>query len=163
MKTIIKIQETGNRKYKKVMVKVFSLFLGLILNSSTVSSQNSFEMGKLTNARDARLEQPHHDATLLVLAHHSVIAHSSPTAVAISSFKIEPMEEKGLEIEGWMTDLSNFGQMVHYADEKEEPLEVKEWMMNELNFSTSAITFTVEREPEMQVENWMVSERFWRR
>ena len=54
MKPIIKIQETETRKYKKVMINLFGLLLGLVLNSSTVSSQDSFETGKLTNVMDIR-------------------------------------------------------------------------------------------------------------
>lgn len=167
MKTIIKNQETGNRKYKKVMVKLFALMLGLVLVTSTVSSQNSFEMGQLINAtvqeRNVRLEQPHQDTALLASALRSVIVHTSPTVVEISSFKFEPMKEKGLEIEGWMTDISHFGPVVSFGDEKGEPLEMEQWIMNEQNFVNSTITFTAEREPKMRVEKWMVSEGFWSR
>lgn len=164
MKTIIKIQETGNRKYKKVMVKVFAFSLALLIGS-TVTSQNSFETGKSTNAMvqrmDVSMEQPDQDSALLASVHPSIKVNRSLTAIEISSFKIEPTTEKSLEIEGWMTDLRYFGQIAYFADEKEKPLELEEWMTNELNFGPTALT--AEKEPAMKVEFWMLSEVFWKK
>ena len=164
MKTIIKIQQTGTRKYKKVMISVFAFSLALLIGS-TVSSQNSFEPAKLTNAtvqrKAASMEQPHQDSALLASLHPSMNVNRFLTAIEISNFKIEPMTEKSLEIEAWMIDRSNFGPIANFADEKEEPLELEEWMINELNFGTTAMT--TEKEPEMQIEYWMLSEVFWRR
>ena len=165
MKTTIKIQETGNKKFKQVLIIVVATVIGFALTNSAVSSQNRWkEPGTGTTTKKVQMVTSHtnEDTTILASANSVFTAHSKISAPTFSTLIIEPVKEESLEIEGWMTDSNYFGQVTSYPIEKDQPLELEDWMISDLNFSSPSIEFIAEVEKEIEIENWMTDENFWR-
>lgn len=164
MKTTVKVQETANRKFKRVMVKVFTSVIVLVLTSFTVHSQTLWEPIPQTvaiNTIHLTADAVDENGALLSAAATSFNSHSSTKFPAFSTFKIDPATEEMLAIEPWMTDSRNFEQSISLEVEKESPLKLEEWMTNELNFGTSTLPFAPGMEKPMEVESWMTDEYFW--
>jgi hypothetical protein len=80
-------------------------------------------------------------------------APASKTIPATTIYENE--YEANLLVEDWMTGNTYFKPIVIHQVEKENALQVEEWMLDES-------LFTVESETDTQliVEDWMISERF---
>lgn len=165
MKTTIKVQKTANKSFRQVIVKVVTAVLGLVLISFTVNSQDILNQlsptNKVNQHVDSMYDQGDENAALLAILNSAFATYPTVNAPTHSPFRIELATEKSQEIESWMIDSNYFNHFISFANDMDEPLELEEWMTNDLNFNSTPIICVVEMEKEMPVESWMTDEYFW--
>ena len=160
MKTINLKRKNKSIRFGKVLLRSGAVIVSVVLLSFTVSAQglwkqlltyNSF--GKtailMVNASEANTK------TKAIGAGNEAPAPSETT-----NFRVEPVMDKTLEVEDWMTDDVYFGAYNYLLDvEHDKLLELEPWMMNDDYFSSR---FARDKDSELKIEAWMIDNRYWK-
>lgn len=109
-------------------------------------------------------KQQNHDLILALANDNTNLSYAS---LNISTSKdgfyanyLTTEKEENLEIENWMTNENLFDATMQIEEETESSLQLEDWMTNETNF-VAASTIVEETETPMVLENWMLNDNLF--
>jgi hypothetical protein len=141
MKTKNNVQKTVSRS--------LAVVVSFVLISFTVTAQD-FWKTVLTNSSFNQI------ALAMVETSKKTIVPEETTGANASDIFYSSENDAALVVEDWMTGNDYFKPVAFIPAEKENKLQVEEWMLNENLFSVGA-----ETDDNLKVENWMISSEVW--
>jgi hypothetical protein len=90
------------------------------------------------------------------VASYKAVNSNAATLASFAAYLVEEKEET-LEVEEWMTEADNFGTFIDIEEETESPLQLEDWMLNEKSFEVKN-----ENEEPLKLETWMTAENVWK-
>lgn len=165
MKTTNNVQKTENKKHGILSGKIVAIVLCLTLIDISASAFGISKYLTATNARintvGSMVSQKNASNKPLASVALLVTNHSANAKAATAKFELEEVAEKSLEIESWMTEERLFvSNLLNGQIEKEEPLGIEMWMVENDNFRSTA--FGTDSEPALETESWMLDEKIWK-
>jgi len=148
MKTKNNVQKTKNN-VQKTVTRSAAVIVSFVLISFTVTAQD-FWKAVLTNSSFNQI------ALAMVETSKKTNVPEKTTGANASDYFYESENDAVLVVEDWMTENDYFNPAAFIQAEKENELQVEEWMLNENLFSVEA-----EKEANLKVENWMINSKVW--
>jgi hypothetical protein len=136
---------------QKTVLRTGAVVVSFVLISFTVAAQD-FWKTLLTNSSFNQI------ALAMTENSKKSDAKTSDTKTNKATYVYENEYDAKLHVEDWMTNNVYFKPIVLQALEKENHLQVEEWMKNEKLFATT----TLESETPLTLENWMTSSKVWK-
>ena len=134
---------------QKTILRTVAVILSFVLISFTVSAQE-FWNKLITNSS-------FNEIAVAMIETEATNLPEKSGKVTVNSIAREMVYEPALELENWMISDSYFnGFNLELKAEKDNPLQVEEWMLNESNFNVN-----VNEEEPLELESWMVGKAHW--
>lgn len=164
MKTTNNVQKTENRNFKLSSVKFLAALPGILFLTFFAGAS---ELEKRAPGIDSGVEltetiaQKSDFVGYAELTNNAITFSTSKMNRANSTMRfLEQERENDLEIENWMTNDAYFSSdKMSFETEKEEAPEIENWMTGETYFINPALV--TETEPTLKTEAWMLNENFW--
>lgn len=134
---------------QKTVTRSAAVIVSFVLISFTVTAQD-FWKTVLTNSSFNQI------ALAMVETSKKTAVPEKTTGSGASNYYYESENDAELVVEDWMTGNDYFKPTAFIPVEKENDLQIEEWMLNENLFSVET-----ETEANLKVENWMISNNVW--